>query len=99
MANKIRVLVCCATSIATATVAAVKMKEIAQEAGVDVDVAQCKVAEVRGKIQTYAPHMIIGMTPPPPGLGIPVFNGVPFLSGLGMDKLKADIIATIKSLK
>jgi len=90
-----RVLVACGTSIATATVVAEKVKEIAKEAGISVRVAQCKAAEVRGRIETFNPHVIVATTPVPKDLGIPVFNGVPFLSGVGMDELKAQILEAL----
>ncbi|RLC59174.1 MAG: PTS galactitol transporter subunit IIB [Chloroflexota bacterium] len=91
-----RVLVACGTAIATATVVAEKVKEIAKEAGIPVKVVQCKAAEVRGRIATFDPHVIVATTPVPKDLGIPVFNGVPFLSGVGMDALKAQIIEALK---
>ncbi|MBC7251149.1 MAG: PTS sugar transporter subunit IIB [Anaerolineae bacterium] len=90
-----RVLIACGTSIATATVVAEKVKEIAKEAGISVRVAQCKAAEVRGRIETFNPHVIVATTPVPKDLGIPVFNGVPFLSGVGMDELKAQILEAL----
>ncbi len=96
MAKK-RVLVACGTSIATATHAANSVKDTAKEAGLDVEVAQCKASEIHGKIQTFAPHVIVAMTPVPDNLGVPVFNGVPFLSGVGADKLKADIVEALKA--
>jgi PTS system galactitol-specific IIB component len=97
MPGKIRVLVACGTSIATATVAANKVREWAEEAGLKTDVAQCKAMEVRGKIQTYGPHIIVAMTPVPKDLGVPVFNGIPFLSGIGLDNLKQEILAALKA--
>ena len=51
---KLRVLVACGTSIATATHVANSVKETAKAAGIDVDVAQCKAAEIKGKIQKVA---------------------------------------------
>ena len=95
MAKK-RVLIACGTSIATATHVANSVKDTAKEAGIDVDVAQCKAAEIRGKVQTFSPHVIVHTTPIPKDLGIPAFSGVPFLSGIGLDQLKAEIIAALK---
>jgi PTS system galactitol-specific IIB component len=95
MAKK-RVLVACGTSIATATHAANAVQDLAKDAGVDIETAQCKAAEIHGKIQTYSPHVIIAMTPVPDNLGVPTFNGVPFLSGIGLDQLKADILEELK---
>ncbi len=91
-----RVLIACGTSIATATVVAEKVKEIAREAGITVSVAQCKAAEVRGRIATFNPHIIVATTPVPKDLGIPVFNGVPFLSGIGMEELKQQIVEALR---
>lgn len=97
MEEKKRVLVACGTSIATATVAAAKVKEIANQAGITVEVVQCKAGEIRGRVQTVNPHLIVAMTPVPKDLGIPVFSGLPFLSGVGIDKLKTDLLTVLKS--
>jgi len=97
MKSERRVLVACGTAIATATVVAEKVKEIAKEAGIPVRVVQCKAAEIRGRIATFDPHAIVATTPVPKDLGIPVLSGVPFLSGVGMDELKAQILETLKS--
>ncbi len=92
-----KVLVACGTSIATATVVATKVREIGQEIGVQVMTSQCKAAEIRSKVSQYNPDLIVATTPVPKDLGVPSFNGVPFLSGIGADKLKQDIIAVLKS--
>jgi PTS system galactitol-specific IIB component len=92
-----RILVACGTSIATATHAANAAMDIAKEAGIKVEVAQCKAAEIKFKMQTFPPDVIIAMTPVPDDLGVPVFNGVPFLSGVGLDQLKADILEALKA--
>jgi PTS system galactitol-specific IIB component len=96
MNDRKRVLVACGTSIATATVVAQKVKEIAKEAGLTVDVLQCKAAEIRGRIATFNPHFVVATTPVPKDLGLPVFGGIPFLSGVGMDELKAQIIEALE---
>ncbi|MCS7178529.1 MAG: PTS sugar transporter subunit IIB [Anaerolineae bacterium] len=91
-----RVLIACGTSIATATVVAEKVKEIAQKAGIPVKVAQCKAAEVKGRIETFRPHIIVATTLVPKDLGIPVFNGIPFLSGVGVEAVEAQIVEALK---
>lgn len=96
MTEKKRVLVACGTSIATATVAAAKVRELAEQAGVAVEVVQCKAMEIRGRVQVFHPRFIVAMTPVPKDLGVPVFSGVPFLSGIGVDKLKADLLEALK---
>ncbi|MGC9399720.1 MAG: PTS sugar transporter subunit IIB [Anaerolineae bacterium] len=93
---KKRVLVACGTSIATATVVAEKVREIAKEAGIPVEVAQCKAAEVRGRMSTFNPDVIVATTQVPKNLGVPVLSGVPFLSGVGMDQVKAQILEALQ---
>ncbi len=92
-----RVLVSCGTAIATSTVVAEKVKQIAKEAGIPVRVSQCKAAEIRSKVSTFRPHVIISTTPVPSDLGVPVVNGVPFLSGVGLDAVKMEILQALKS--
>lgn len=94
MAKK-RILVACGTSIATATHAANAAMDLAKEAGIQVDVSQCKAAEIRGKLQTFPADVIIAMTPVPDDLDVPVFSGVPFLSGVGLDQLKQDLLVAL----
>jgi PTS system galactitol-specific IIB component len=96
MPSEKRVLVACGTAIATATVAATKVQEIAKEAGIPVSVAQCKAAEVRGRAMVFKPHLIVATTNVPKDLGVPVVNGVPFLSGIGLDALKAQILEILR---
>ncbi len=95
MAKK-RVLVACGTSIATATHAANAVQDLAKDAGIEIETSQCKADDFHGKIQTNSPHVIIAMTPVPDNLGVPTFNGVPFLSGIGLDQLKVDILEELK---
>lgn len=96
MNGKKRVLIACGTAIATATVVAGKVREIGKEIGIPIDVVQCKASEVRGKLDTFNPHVIVATTPLREKLGVPVFNGVPFLSGVGADELKDNIIEELK---
>lgn len=95
--TKKRILVACGTSIATATHAANAAMDVAKEHGIPVDVAQCKAAEIRGKLQTFPADVVIAMTPVPDDLGVKVLSGVPFLSGVGLDQLKSDLVEALKS--
>ena len=96
MPTEKRVLVACGTAIATATVVAQKVRDIAEEAGIPVSVTQCKAAEVSGRAMVLRPHVIVATTQVPSDLGIPVINGVPFLSGIGMDAVKAQILEALQ---
>lgn len=83
--REVKILVACGTAIATATVVAGKIKEAFDKLKIPVKIVQCKAAEVTGKIEVFEPDVIVANTPisEKAAKGIPVINGVPFLTGMG----------------
>ncbi|SHJ40521.1 PTS sugar transporter subunit IIB [Propionispora hippei] len=95
-----RVLTVCGTGIATSTVAAEKCKEFLTKRGLSVEVVECKAVEVSGKIPVYNPHVVVATTPINDSAlhGVKKFVGLPFLIGVGMDKLADEIADYLRSL-
>lgn len=89
------VLIACGTAVATSTVVAVAIEEAMRERGIPVEVRQCKATEVRGLIDDA--DLVVATTPVPDDLGKPVFKGLPFLTGIGRDKLLDDIAAALSA--
>lgn len=89
------VLVACGTAVATSTVVAVAIEEAMQERGIPVEIRQCKATEVRGLAEDA--DLVVATTPVPDDLGKPVFKGLPFLTGIGRDKLLDDIAAALSA--
>ncbi|HDJ66449.1 MAG TPA: PTS galactitol transporter subunit IIB [Nitrososphaeria archaeon] len=97
MGNDVKkVIVSCGTAIATATYVASKIKEIAEENGIKVEITQCKAAEVNYYISMLGKVDLIVTTTPVNVQGIPVVNGVPFLSGVGVEQVKKKIVDILK---
>jgi PTS system galactitol-specific IIB component len=88
-----RILVACGTAIATSTHVGMKLKELLAERGKDVSIQQCRVAE----IPTYMDSVdaIVATAQVPYNVNVPVYNGIPFLTGIGLeeviDKINAEI--------
>lgn len=97
---KYRVLTVCGTGIATSTVAAEKCKQLLMERGLNVDVLECKVAEVTGQISVFQPHAVVPTTMVSDSAlsGVKRFSGLPFITGVGMEKAADEIMAYLKSL-
>ena len=93
MADKI-VVVACGTAIATSTVVAKAIEEAAAEAGIGVKTRQCKAAEVRQ--MAVGADLIVTTTPVPDDIGVPVIQGLPFLTGIGKDEVLQEIIEVLK---
>ena len=87
-----KILLACGTGICTSTAAANKLKGELEKRGklnlVQLD--QCKVAEAPTKCEGY--DLLIATTQVPSTIKIPVVMGLPFLTGVGMDKAVDEVL-------
>jgi PTS system galactitol-specific IIB component len=88
------VLVACGTAIATSTVVAKAIEEACKEADIRVRTRQCKAAEV--PMLAKEADLIVTTTPVSKDLGIPVIQGLPFLTGIGKDDVLKEIIEALQ---
>jgi PTS system galactitol-specific IIB component len=87
-----RIVVACGTAIATSTHVSIKVKELLAERGLTVHTIQCRVPEV----PSLAPdaELVISTAQVPYELPVPVIDGIPFLTGIGVKEV-IDRIETI----
>lgn len=78
-----KVLVICGTGIATSTVVAIKIREFCAAREIPVEVTQGKVMDIVRGIEGY--DLIVATTPIPSKITIPVIQGLPFLTGVGVE--------------
>ncbi|MGB3414610.1 MAG: PTS sugar transporter subunit IIB [Microbacteriaceae bacterium] len=83
MANK-RISVICGTGVATSTVIVTKVKDFLKEKGLVADIQQGKVSDLVTGGTTA--DFIIATTHIPDSITVPVVPGLPFLTGMGLDK-------------
>jgi galactitol PTS system EIIB component len=86
MTNKTyTIIVSCGTAIATSTHVALKLKEMLQARGLSIHTIQCRVPEV----PDYADQadMVVTTAQVPFDLKIPIINGLPFLTGVGIKEV------------
>jgi PTS system galactitol-specific IIB component len=88
-----RILVICGTGVATSTVVVQKIRDYCKANGFDVAISQAAVADtLRGNL---AADFIVATTQVPSSVTIPVIAGLPFLTGIGLDAVYAQIAAQI----
>jgi PTS system galactitol-specific IIB component len=92
MADKL-VVISCGTAVATSTVVARAIEEACKEAGISVATRQCKAAEVRQMAQ--GADLIVTTTPIPSDIGVPVIQGLSFLTGVGKDETLKQIVEAL----
>ena len=97
MTRKRRVLVACGTAIATSTHVASRLQREFAEAGLDVDITQCRVSE----IGAYVDHvdLVVSTAPFAGALTVPVISGIPFLTGIGDEEALEQILDVLRAVK
>ena len=100
-----KILVACGTSIATATVVATKLKELLKENKIKADISQCKSFEVKGKVNYQKYDLVVSTTKVSGEItegekrtikGVPILNGIPYLTGMKKDILDQDVLHILK---
>ena len=88
------VIVACGTAIATSTVVAKAIEEACKAEGIKVVTKQLKSAEVPAHLE--GADLIVATTQVRGNPGIPVINGLAFLTGVGKDQVLKQIIEALK---
>jgi galactitol PTS system EIIB component len=89
------ILVACGTAVATSTVVAVAIEEACKKAGLNVTTRQCKASEVPSMASSA--DLIVTTTPVREDLGIPVIQGLAFLTGIGKDDVLKQIVQLLQN--
>lgn len=79
------ILVACGTAIATSTHVALKLKELLGERGLAVRIVQCRVQDLPG--MALDADVIVATAQVPFDVHIPIVDGIPFLTGLGVKEV------------
>ncbi|MGL5721611.1 MAG: PTS galactitol transporter subunit IIB [Brevinema sp.] len=92
--SKKKVIVACGGAVATSTMAAEKIKEISKEAGIDLEVVQCRIQEI--DMNLSGADLIVTTSKVAKEYGVPLLHGMPFVTGLNEDALIAKVLDILK---
>jgi PTS system galactitol-specific IIB component len=84
-----RILVVCGTGVATSTVVVQKVRAFCEAEGIDATISQAAVAELASGATNA--DLIVATTQVPGTVQIPVVHGLPFLTGIGVDAVHAQL--------
>lgn len=90
---KKKVIVACGGAVATSTVAANAIQEIANKHGFDIEICQCRISEIASNLEGAA--LIVPTGRVKRDFGVPCVPGTPFISGVGVDKLEEKIVRVL----
>ncbi len=92
------ILVMCGSSIATSTLAAVKIEEEAERRKIRVNVKKGKVADADMLVKFTKADIIVATSVIDAREDVPVFSGVPLLTGIGQKELYDQIFKKIQEM-
>lgn len=92
---KKRIIVACGGAVATSTVAANKIVELCKKEGIAIEIIQCRVSEISANLQNVS--LIVTTARVNKDYGIPLENGMAFVSGIGMEAASQKILAHLRS--
>jgi PTS system galactitol-specific IIB component len=89
-----KIVVACGTAIATSTHVSIKLKELLEERGLRIRTVQCRVSEVPDTVSGAS--AVVATSQVPFDVDVPIFNGIPFLTGLGIEEVIDKIEALLR---
>ncbi|MBA2871069.1 MULTISPECIES: PTS sugar transporter subunit IIB [Bacillales] len=92
--KKKQVLVACGAGIATSTIVNKEIEEICKENNIECDIVQIKITEVGSYVDTA--DLLISTTIVQTEYPFPVINARAFLTGIGLDEVKKEILEQLK---
>lgn len=90
---KKKVIVACGGAVATSTVAANKIVELCKENNVDIEICQVRISEIESNLPA---DLIVTTSKVKREFGVPLITGMPFISGVGVEKTKAAILDVLR---
>jgi len=91
---KKKVIVACGGAVATSTVAANKVVELCKNNNVDIEICQCRISEIASNLPA---DLIVTTSKVKRDFGVPLLTGMPFISGVGVDKLEEKILKILQA--
>lgn len=98
MNKTVKVVIACATGLATSTMAATKFTRELAKRGVTAKVTKGQVTDLAALVKQGKPDFVIATAVTKMNLGIPIFNGVPLLSNKGVEEFYKEIMEYIETL-
>ena len=94
---KYRILVACGSGAATSTFVVTRLTKALEERGIEVITKQCNIANIGNSLNDI--DLLVATSKLNDDFGVPTFNGVPFLTGVGADQVVDQIVEALKALK
>lgn len=92
--KKKQILIACGAGIATSTIVNEEIEKMCKENGINASLVQIKITEVGSYVDTA--DLLISTTIVQKEYPFPVVNARAFLTGIGLEEVKANILEELK---
>ncbi|MFU0824730.1 PTS sugar transporter subunit IIB [Clostridium sp.] len=75
-------------------IAANKIVELCKKNGIDVEICQIRISEIDSNLE--GADLIVTTSKVKRDYGVPLITGMPFISGVGVEKTEASILKVLK---
>jgi galactitol-specific phosphotransferase system IIB component len=75
-----------------------KLKNEFNKRGIPVQISTGRITDMMPMINQTKPDLVVATAVVKRDIGIPLFNGVPLLSGIGLDMLYKDVFECVDSI-
>lgn len=90
---KKKVIVACGGAVATSTIAANKVVDLCKKNGIEVEICQIRISEIDSNLPA---DLIVTTSKVKRDYGVPLLTGMPFISGVGVEKTEQAILEVLK---
>ena len=98
MKKTVKVVIVCATGLATSTMAATKLSRELTKHGINAKITKGQISNLDALVKMGKPDFVVATAITKKDMGIPIFDGVPLLSNKGLDELYKQILDFIGTL-
>jgi galactitol PTS system EIIB component len=92
---KKKVIVACGGAVATSTIAANAVMELGKKNGIDIEICQCRISEIESNLDNAV--LIVPTSRVKRDYGIPCITGMPFVSGVGVEKTEKAMLEVLQA--
>ncbi|MDJ1122541.1 PTS galactitol transporter subunit IIB [Olsenella sp. YH-ols2217] len=90
-----KVIVACGGAVATSTIAANKVQELGKANGIPIEICQCRISEIPSNLDEAV--LIVTTGKCKRDFGVPLVTGMPFISGVGVEKTERAILDVLNA--
>ncbi|WP_372882929.1 PTS galactitol transporter subunit IIB [Psychromonas sp.] len=91
-----KIIVACGGAVATSTIAAEEIKNLCADNGIESEIIQCRVSDIDSYIDADVVFICTTAKIDRTFGEIPLFRGLPLITGVGAEPLKKKMLAVLK---